>query len=165
MTRLAGYATVRCRRRRRPFASIARTRMRGVPILNAALEVEAVGFAPWDATLARRAGHAVVHEPRAAAARRRELAAAPRRATSIAYRFPAGVFEFIGGREPAIGEYQACSLFSPMFEFADHDAARLTAQAALLALFDRGERRYGVCAARRAGASAAVEARIPRWRT
>ena len=54
----------------------------------------------------------------------------------FAYRFPAGVYEFVAGREEVIGEYQACSLFSPMFAFADHDAARLTAQAALQALFD-----------------------------
>jgi [NiFe] hydrogenase assembly HybE family chaperone len=53
-----------------------------------------------------------------------------------AYRFPAGVYDFVSGREDAIGEYQACSLFSPMFEFADHASARLTAEAALWALFD-----------------------------
>jgi [NiFe] hydrogenase assembly HybE family chaperone len=37
--------------------------------------------------------------------------------------FPAGVFEFIGNRDAVLGDYQACSLFSPMFEFADHDTA------------------------------------------
>jgi [NiFe] hydrogenase assembly HybE family chaperone len=51
-------------------------------------------------------------------------------------RFPAGVFEFIAGREDTLGEYLTCSLFSPMFEFADHETARLTAAAARAALFD-----------------------------
>jgi [NiFe] hydrogenase assembly HybE family chaperone len=55
---------------------------------------------------------------------------------SIAYVLPAGVFEFIGGHEPALGDFQSCSLFSPMFDFADQDGARATAVAALQALFD-----------------------------
>ncbi len=54
--------------------------------------------------------------------------------------FPAGVFEFIGGRDPALGDYQACSLFSPMFEFTDQHGARATALAALDALFDDASR-------------------------
>jgi [NiFe] hydrogenase assembly HybE family chaperone len=54
--------------------------------------------------------------------------------------FPGGVFEFIGAREPTLGEYQACSLFSPMFEFADQREARATARAALDALFDPASR-------------------------
>ena len=41
------------------------------------------------------------------------------------------VFEFIGSHEPAIGSFAACSLFSPMFEFADQAAARATAVAVL----------------------------------
>jgi [NiFe] hydrogenase assembly HybE family chaperone len=57
--------------------------------------------------------------------------------------FPAGVFEFIGGRDPALGDYQACSLFSPMFEFSDPVAAHDTAVAALDALFDRTSRDAG----------------------
>jgi [NiFe] hydrogenase assembly HybE family chaperone len=108
--------------------------MRGLPFVNEALEVEAVGFAHWDA---HWLGCLVT--PwfmnlcwcRAAAAWQSVPAG-----DKVAYRFPAGVYDFVAGREEAIGEYQACSLFSPMFEFADHDSARLTAQAALRALFD-----------------------------
>jgi [NiFe] hydrogenase assembly HybE family chaperone len=44
------------------------------------------------------------------------------------------VFPFIGAHEEGFGAYEACSLFSPMFEFADHDAALATAQAVLGAL-------------------------------
>jgi [NiFe] hydrogenase assembly HybE family chaperone len=54
--------------------------------------------------------------------------------------FPAGVFEFIGNRDATLGDYQACSLFSPMFEFADHATAVETAEASLAALFDAASR-------------------------
>ena len=54
--------------------------------------------------------------------------------------FPAGVFEFIGGRDAVLGDYQACSLFSPMFAFADPVAAHDTALASLAALFDPASR-------------------------
>jgi [NiFe] hydrogenase assembly HybE family chaperone len=57
------------------------------------------------------------------------------------------VFEFIGGRDPALGDYQACSLFSPMFEFTDHADARATAVAALDALFDDASREAAEVAA------------------
>jgi [NiFe] hydrogenase assembly HybE family chaperone len=56
------------------------------------------------------------------------------------YVFPAGVFEFIGSLDAELGDYQACSLFSPMFEFKDHAAAHDTALAALAALFDPASR-------------------------
>lgn len=36
-------------------------------------------------------------------------------------------FDFIGAHEPGFGGYEACSLFSPMFEFVDHGAAVATA--------------------------------------
>jgi [NiFe] hydrogenase assembly HybE family chaperone len=117
------------------FRAIAAGRMRGLPFVNAALEVEAVGFAHWDAhwlgCLVSPWFMNLVLLPREAAAWQ---SVAP--GDKVAYRFPAGTYEFVSGREDAIGEYQACSLFSPMFEFADHDSARLTAQAALQALFD-----------------------------
>lgn len=40
-------------------------------------------------------------------------------------------FDFIGGHEDGVGAFQACSLFSPMFEFADQAAVLATAQAVL----------------------------------
>jgi len=36
-------------------------------------------------------------------------------------------FEFIGAHENEVGAFACCSLFSPMFEFADHAAAVATA--------------------------------------
>ena len=72
------------RRFARRAARMARARSSSIP----ALDVEAVGFAPWKRPLARRARHAVVHEPHARAARCRGLAAARRTARSAATRFP-----------------------------------------------------------------------------
>ena len=43
---------------------------------------------------------------------------------------------FLGAFEPAIGAFEACSLISPMFQFADHAAAVATATAVLQALRD-----------------------------
>jgi [NiFe] hydrogenase assembly HybE family chaperone len=117
------------------FRGVHETRMHGVPILNPAIAVEAVGFAPWDAhwlgCLVTPWFMNLILLPRVA-----ERWVRLRPGEKHTYLFPAGAFEFIAGREEAIGEYQACSLFSPMFEFADHEAARLTAEACLRALFD-----------------------------
>ncbi len=41
--------------------------------------------------------------------------------------FPSGRYSFIIGRDKELGTYQMCSLFSPMFEFADNEAALDTA--------------------------------------
>lgn len=117
------------------FGAIHAQRMHGLPLLNEALRVEAVGFRRWDG---RWLGALVtpwfinlVLLPDAVE-RWRSL---PVRATAT-YTFPAGVFEFVGGYEPSLGEFQSCSLFSPVFEFASHEEARATAAAALDALFD-----------------------------
>lgn len=115
--------------------AIAAERMRTLPIYNPALEVEAVGFASWEG---RWLGVMVTPwfmnltlvpaDPRAW----RPLAVGAKRR----YRFPAGDYEFIGACDPAIGEYQICSLFSPMDDFADHATARLVATLAREALLD-----------------------------
>ena len=116
------------------FRAVA-ARMQGLGFVNPALEVEAVGFAPWE-------GHwlgVVVtpwfmnltltpHDP----ARWRSLAQGEKRR----YVFPAGEYEFIGAHDDVAGEYQICSLFSPLLEFEDHATARLVAELAREALFD-----------------------------
>jgi len=116
------------------FRGILETRMEGVPILNPALSVEAVGLRAWQ-------GHWIgalvtpwfinlVVLPGDGAWR-----AVPDR-DSVWYAFPAGRFEFIAGSECGLGPYHACSLFSPVREFGDHDTARETARVALESLFD-----------------------------
>jgi len=111
-------------------------------MVNPALSIEAVGFRPWNdhwlGVLITPWFMNLVLMPRVAA---RWQPIAERE--SRHYVFPAGVFEFIGGRDPALGDYQACSLFSPMFEFADHPGAHDTALAALEALFDVANREAG----------------------
>jgi [NiFe] hydrogenase assembly HybE family chaperone len=116
------------------FSTIQRERMHDVPILNPSLSVEAVGFEEyqgnWIGVLVTPWFMNLVALPGSGAWR-----SAPERA-SVYYAFPTGIYEFIAGVEPGIGEYHACSLFSPMPEFADQVAARETARAARAALFD-----------------------------
>ena len=56
--------------------------------------------------------------------------------TKVQHDFPAGTFEFICGAEEGLGPYRMCSLFSPVLQFANQEAALATAEAALAALFD-----------------------------
>lgn len=124
------------------FRVILQRQMQDMPMLNAALAVEAVGLRPWNdhwlGILITPWFMNLLLMPRVSAKwhpiGERE---------SRHYVFPAGVFEFIGARDPVLGDYQACSLFSPMFEFADQQTARDTAVAALDALFDVANREPG----------------------
>ena len=49
----------------------------------------------------------------------------------VFHRFGAGDFAFLGGCEPELGEFQSCSLISPMSGFPDQASACATARAAL----------------------------------
>jgi [NiFe] hydrogenase assembly HybE family chaperone len=118
------------------FRAVA-TRMDGLAFINPALDVEAVGFAPWQ-------GHwlgvlltpwfmNLILAPRDVASWRPLLPGEKRR-----YPFPAGAFDFIGARDDLAGEYQMCSLFSPLLHFDDQETARLVANLARDALLDAG---------------------------
>ncbi|MDH5264974.1 MAG: [NiFe]-hydrogenase assembly chaperone HybE [Betaproteobacteria bacterium] len=116
------------------FTRIWKTRMEGLPFLNANLRVEAVGFrswegqwlgalvTPWFVNLVLVPGEGEWNP----------LAQGGERVVVL----PAGGFRFVSGHDEEIGEYHACSLFSPAQEFADHDTARAVAAASLAALFD-----------------------------
>jgi len=116
------------------FRAAAR-RMTGLAFVNPALDVEAVGFAPWEGrwlgvmltpwfmNLTLTPCDPAAWRPLAAGEKRR-------------YRFPAGDYEFVGARDDVVGEYQVCSLFSPLLEFDDQETARLVAVLAREALFD-----------------------------
>jgi [NiFe] hydrogenase assembly HybE family chaperone len=123
----------------RAFRIVLQRQMRDMPMLNPALSIEAVGFRPWGdhwlGILITPWFMNLLLMPRVTA---KWQAIGERE--SRHYVFPAGVFEFIGARDAALGDYQACSLFSPMFEFADQREARDTAVAALDALFDGASR-------------------------
>jgi [NiFe] hydrogenase assembly HybE family chaperone len=110
-------------------------RMSGLPVVNPVLGVEAVGFAPWQ-------GHwlGVLLTPWCM-----NLVVMPRDPTQWqplapgakrSYAFPAGQYEFIGAHDESAGDFQMCSLFSPLLQFDDHETARLVAQLARDALFD-----------------------------
>lgn len=117
------------------FAAIADARMRDLPFVNAALRVEAVGFAPWGdywlgvmvtpwfMNLVLTPGTAQASVP------------GPRGSKRL-HHFPAGAYEFIAGDDPAIGPHESCSLFSPMLEFEDHATACEVARLCRAALLD-----------------------------
>ncbi len=156
------------------FATIAHTRMAGVPVMNPVLDVEAVGFECLPAGADAADGRGSCEEGPVDAGGVDTAAAAGagtgtgtgtgtgaetavvglgvlitpwfmnlvclplRRADAT---LGVGVtrvrqlggrpFGFIGAHEPAVGAFSACSLFSPMFDFADQAAARATARAVM----------------------------------
>jgi len=120
------------------FRKIERERMRDVPILNPALSVACIGMrpfeggwlsvliTPWFINLLILPGNE---------ADAKTWSDVPG-GTKLMHRFPAGSFEFICASEDGIGPYRMCSLFSPVLEFENQEAAVATAQACLSALFD-----------------------------
>lgn len=110
-------------------------RMQGIPLLNAALRVEAVGFewgatadaempvaegvliTPWFMSLVRLPEQALPHGNQVG--------------RSFVRAFGSERFDFIGAHDPAIGYHETCALFSPMGEFPTQALARETAQEAL----------------------------------
>lgn len=117
------------------FRTIAQTRLRGLPMLNPALAVQAVDFEVAD-------GHALgvlvtpwfmnlVRLPLDADAGVLPLGeSAPREIGGHR-------FDFLGAHEHTVGAFEACSLFSPMAGFADQAAAVATARAVLAQLRGR----------------------------
>lgn len=119
------------------FEHIERTRMLGVPLLNPALRVEAIGFAPHTSDDDEPGAVGVLVTPwfmnllwMPLAARDHPSDGAGTRLRGIGDE----VFEFIRAHEAPFGAFEACSLFSPMSGFADHAAARATAEAVLASL-------------------------------
>lgn len=110
------------------FDRIASTRMAGVPVLNERLAVAAVGFeaepggagatgvlvTPWFMNL--------VWLPLDASQPPLAVRASRTRAVGREQ------FEFLGAHEEGFGAFEACSLFSPMFQFEDQAAALATAE-------------------------------------
>lgn len=115
------------------FATIQSERMGDMPLLHDALRVEAVGFhrsgsarvgvliTPWSMNLLRLPDAEAIPPGRSGT---RDL--------------PRGPVDFVGAWEEGIGAYETCSLFSPMFRFADQDAARAVAFEILSLLLQEG---------------------------
>jgi [NiFe] hydrogenase assembly HybE family chaperone len=51
--------------------------------------------------------------------------------SSFSHAFPVGTLDFTVGNLDGLGRIASCSLFSPMFEFADMATARANAEAAI----------------------------------
>jgi len=117
------------------FRAVYAEKMQGLAFVNAAVEVEAIGFAPWKhywlGVMLTPWSMNLLLAPREPGAWRPLPPGEKRR-----YAFPAGMFDFISAHADAIGDYLICSLFSPLLEFADHATARQTALFARDALFD-----------------------------
>ncbi|HXW10839.1 MAG TPA: [NiFe]-hydrogenase assembly chaperone HybE [Steroidobacteraceae bacterium] len=108
--------------------------MQGLPMYNAALAVEAVGFREHDGRLV-----GVIVTPWFM-----NLTLLPSPADLQAWRkgsnarvpFPSGQYDFAVGDAGENDLIATCSLFSLMHDFIDHEAARATALAAAEALFE-----------------------------
>ena len=112
------------------YRAVYAERMADLPFVNAALQVEAVGFAwqhvdpqastgvlgilitPWCMNL--------VWLPDDTQNR-------PAEGQSQEYQIGGERLEFISVEDDVFGHYQSCSLFSPMFDFSDQQSARETA--------------------------------------
>lgn len=142
------------------FEEIAGHRMAGIPVLHPLLLVEALGFecAPVDPEAPPpepEAGLGVLITPWfmnlvCLPLQRQDLPRQPGR--KRIRRIGSSEFEFISAWDDTLGAYEACSLFSPMFAFADHAAAQATAQEVLRLLrqdpapLKQAEARHPPCA-------------------
>ena len=109
--------------------------MQGVPVLNAALRVEALGF-EWAGADDERRAEGVLVTPwflslvRLPGVRRRQGTVGRKRI----HAFGRESFEFIEGELGEGGYFESCSLFSPMHDFENPMQARDTAYAVLAEL-------------------------------
>ncbi|MGY3361997.1 [NiFe] hydrogenase assembly HybE family chaperone [Bradyrhizobium sp. GM0.4] len=107
------------------YREIGERAMRDLPIYNDALGVEAVGFRWFNGTtigIMVTPWFMNVVIPASAIARDTS-------GPSLRIRLPAGDVEFTVSEVGQMGRIASCSLFSPMFQFADIVAARATAKA------------------------------------
>jgi len=117
----------------RTYARIQRECMDGLPILHAALAVQAVDFEEW-------AGHwlGIVVTPWCMSVLLVPGATGewvmPRVQQRRIVPFPFGSLAFLGSEATELGEYQTCSLFSPMERFPNQAEAVEAASATLRAL-------------------------------
>ncbi len=115
------------------FQTIGELNMRGLPVYNENLEVEAIGFqsygenlvgvlvTPWFMN--------VILLPRDKTVMDYSLVASPTDET-----LPAGTWQFMYGGDDVLGLYKSLSLYSPMFAFNTQDIARIEAKRRLNSL-------------------------------
>jgi [NiFe] hydrogenase assembly HybE family chaperone len=97
-------------------------RLQGLNFVNPAIDVEAVGFAPWGShwlgVMVTPWFINLMLLPREQAG----WTSLPR-GEKQRYHFPAGDYDFISSHDETVGEYQMCSLLSPVLHIADHATA------------------------------------------
>jgi [NiFe] hydrogenase assembly HybE family chaperone len=117
------------------FGEVYRRAMADAPICNKALAVASVGFRPW-----RDKALGIVVTPWFMSIVLAPLkgsgtnAAAPGTTQSVS--LPCGKIDFLVADLEGFGRLMMCSLFSPMQDFVDQEAALATARAAVAALKD-----------------------------
>lgn len=115
------------------FRHIGETQMSDLPIYNARLSVEAVGFQPigecWIGVLITPWFMSAMLLPPARTAMDYSLIGKKTRQA-----LPAATFDFVSGGIETVGGYASLPLWSPMGAFPTQDSARREAQTRLLAL-------------------------------
>lgn len=124
------------------FKEIHAGKMKGVPFVNEALGVKAIGFrifegrglgvlvTPWFLNLILLPGSGEDWTGR-------------RTGEKTLVEFPSGTYEFLAAERAETGPYMACSLFSPMFDFSSMLQAEETGQAIIPALLDPANQTEG----------------------
>lgn len=117
------------------FERIRIERMAGLPMLNPALAVAAIGFErhgeqgqEWRGVLVTPWGINLLLLPAT------EDWPVPAPHERVFRRYPAGTFAFLGNHEEGLGDYLSCPLIHDMQQFADQQTAVNTARACLIAL-------------------------------
>lgn len=140
------------------YGGIAERSMRELPVYNAALRVEAIGFrahgdrvvgvlaTPWFMNLV------VTSRPDGA-----DLPPSTAGA-SVTHGFPGGDFDCVVGEIDGFGRLDSASLFSPMFRFDDPEVVRAVGEAAIEEVF-RAPVEAEVTVERTAPAPAALDRR------
>lgn len=124
-------------------------RVRQLPVYNARLRIEPVGFrqvddriigvmvTPWFMNLIALPLLPAALQPGQQGSKRALL-------------LPSGEYELIAGQMTGVGLIEMCSLFSPMDDFEDQTAAVLAAEAAMAELFQAPEPEAAAAVSRRA---------------
>ena len=121
------------------FREIWNSKMKDVPIVNAALHVQAVGFRGWEGRLL-----GVLISPwflnMIILPSADEDWSTLQPGAKEVIGFPSGDYEFIHNTREMVGGYKACSLFSPMADFTSQLQAVEVGRAIMAALFEAEHR-------------------------
>ncbi len=111
------------------FRQIQKT-MSSLPIYHPKVRVQAVDFSPWKyfwlGIMVTPWSINLILFP----GDRSHWKSVPK-GKKLHYKFSAGIFDFISVHDQSLGEYQMCSMLSPLSEITDHEMAILVAKSIL----------------------------------